>query len=286
MNYRHAYHAGNHADVLKHAVLALALEHLKKKEKPLFFLDAHAGVGTYALASEQALKTLEWQDGLGRLFDLSGAPIVLAENAEKLIAPWRETVTAINGKGSGLSHYPGSPEFARQHLRQTDRMILNELHPIDHRALAAYAATDKRMRVTRQDASVAIKAHLPPPERRGLILIDPPYEREDEGPAAVEMLRSGLKRFATGVLVLWYPVTGDGLNERIVADVKALGIPKTWQAELRVRGVVAEGGLAGSGLLIVNPPWPLEEELGILLAGLFLRLAQSDEASFSLEPMN
>jgi 23S rRNA (adenine2030-N6)-methyltransferase len=283
MNYRHAYHAGNHADVLKHAVLARALLHLTKKDKPLFFLDAHAGVGAYRLDSEEALKTLEWQNGVGRLYRLSGEPIPLNKEAEALLRPWREIVAALNPPGTPLARYPGSPEFARRVLRPNDRIILNELHPADHQSLAAYGSLDVRIRVTADDAAVAIKANLPPPERRGLILADPPYEREDEAMRAAGMLRQGLRRFATGAYLLWYPVTGDGLSEQVVAGAAALGAAKMLLVELRVRAAVPEGGLAGSGLIIVNPPWPLETELPVLVPALCERLAQTEDASSKAE---
>lgn len=283
MNYRHAYHAGNHGDVLKHAVLARAFTHLAKKAKPFLFLDAHAGIGTYALASEEALKTLEWQNGLGRLYGLSGEVMPIEEGAEQLLGPWRAVVSAVNRPHRALTHYPGSPEFARQMLRADDRIILNELHPADHLALAGYAQRDERMQVSGQDATIAVKANLPPPERRGLVLIDPPYERDDEASRAVKTLREGARRFGTGAFILWYPVTGDGSSERIIEDAAALQLPKTLRVELRVRAAVPDGGLAGSGLIIVNPPWPLEDELPVLGPALARRLAQTDEASCSIE---
>ena len=283
MNYRHAYHAGNHADILKHAVMARAIVHLKKKEKPVLFLDAHAGIGTYALESSEALKTLEWQDGLGCLYALSGETLPLNAKAEELLEPWRQVVESVNRPGHSLTHYPGSPELARRMLRANDRLILNELHPLDHDALVAFAAKDERIRVTAQDANTAIKANLPPTERRGLILIDPPYERDDEARRAIKTLRDGLRRFATGIFVLWYPVTGDGLSERIVADLAALAVPKTLVAEMRVRATVPAGGLAGSGLIIINPPWPIEAELPMLVGALCERLAQTNEARWRVE---
>src|SRR5207248_9317733 len=156
MNYRHAYHAGNHADVLKHTVLALALEHLKKKVKPFLVLDAHAGIGIYALAGEEASKTLEWQNGVGRLYATSGEALPLKGEAETLLRPWRAVVAAVNRSKLALAHYPGSPELARRLLRPSDRIILNELHPADHLALAAYAAEDPRMSVTAEDANIAV----------------------------------------------------------------------------------------------------------------------------------
>jgi 23S rRNA (adenine2030-N6)-methyltransferase len=283
VNYRHAYHAGNHADVFKHIVLARAFEHLKKKDKPFVFLDAHAGIGTYAIEGEEALKTLEWQSGLGRLYEMSGEVLALGGEAEELLRPWRAAVAAVNYPGRALTHYPGSPELARRMLRPQDRIVLNELHPADHRALAAYAAGDARIRVSAADANVAVKAHLPPPERRGLALIDPPYERADEAALAIKALRDGLRRFATGTFFLWYPVTGDGLAERIVGDAAALALPKAMMVELRVRESVPDGGLAGSGLVIVNPPWPLETELPILVPALCERLAQTADARWKVE---
>lgn len=283
MNYRHAYHAGNHADVLKHSVLARAFVHLARKEKPFLFLDAHAGIGVYDVGSAEALKTLEWQNGVGRLYDLSGETVPLGAEAETLLAPWRAVVSAVNPEGGALARYPGSPEFGRRLLRAHDRILLNELHPADLHSLEAYARGDDRMRVMAEDANTVVKASLPPPERRGLALIDPPYERDDEDRRVVKMLRDGVRRFATGVHLLWYPVTGDGLNDGIIKGVLALGIPKTWVAELRVRAPIPDGGLAGSGLILVNPPWPLEIELPILLAGLWTRLAHTDSGGWRFE---
>jgi 23S rRNA (adenine2030-N6)-methyltransferase len=257
--------------------------HLKKKEKPFVFVDAHAGIGIYGLESDEALKTLEWEDGLGWLYTLSGEALPLEGEAEALLKPWWSVVAAVNRPGRTLTHYPGSPEFARRMLRASDRIVLNELHPADHRALAVYGAEDTRIQVTGQNANIAVKANLPPPERRGLILIDPPYEREDEARHAIKALRDGMRRFATGVFVLWYPVTGDGLSEHIIADARMLAVPKTLVVELRVRAAAPQGGLAGSGLVIINPPWPLEKELPVLVRALCERLGQTEEAAWLVE---
>jgi 23S rRNA (adenine2030-N6)-methyltransferase len=283
MNYRHAYHAGNHADVLKHIVMMRAFAQLKKKDKPFLFLDAHAGIGLYALWGDEALKTLEWQDGVGRFYSPSGQPVLLAAGCETLIAPWREAIAAVNATGQPLSHYPGSPGFALASLRRSDRVLFNELHPEDHDRLADFAARDRRVMLTEGDAAIAVKANLPPPERRGFILIDPPYEQEDEARRAVQMLREGYRRFATGAFALWYPVTGDGLSEEIVAQAKALGLAKMLKVELRVREALPEGGLAGSGLVLVNPPWPLGDELALLGPALRDLLRQNDGARWSLD---
>ena len=283
MNYRHAYHAGNHADVLKHIVMLRAFTQLKKKDKPFLFLDAHAGIGLYALWGDEALKTLEWQDGVGRFYDPSGKPVLLSQECELLLAPWREAIAAVNASGQPLSHYPGSPGFAQANLRTGDRILLNELHPEDHGRLADFVQRDQRVMVTDGDAAIAVKAHLPPPERRGFILIDPPYEQDDEARRAVQMLRDGHRRFATGAFALWYPVTGDGLADEIVAQAKALGLAKMLKVELLVRRAVSEGGLAGSGLILVNPPWPLADELALLGPVLLERLQQRDGARWTLD---
>jgi 23S rRNA (adenine2030-N6)-methyltransferase len=283
MNYRHAYHAGNHADVLKHIVMMRAFTQLKKKDKPFLFLDAHAGVGLYALWGDEVLKTLEWQDGVGRFYDPSGRPVLLSAECEALLAPWRQAIAAVNATGQPLSHYPGSPGFALTSLRQGDRVLFNELHPEDRGRLADFAARDRRVTITEGDAAIAIKAQLPPPERRGFILIDPPYEQEDEAHRAVQMLREGYRRFATGAFALWYPVTGDGLSDDIVAQAKTLGLAKMLKIELRVREAMPEGGLAGSGLVLVNPPWPLADELALLGPPLSQRLRQNDGAGWSLD---
>lgn len=275
MNYRHAYHAANHADVLKHAVLARLVLHLCKKDKPFRVIDAHAGLGLYGLNAPEAEKTLEWRDGAGRLYDESGAALPLAAEAEALLAPWREIVAQVNGPGP-LTLYPGSPEIARRLIRRTDKLALNELHPEDFVTLSRRYAQDLRVVLTQVDAGIVLKAQLPPPERRGLILIDPPYEKADEVHRVQRMLAEGLKRFATGIFAVWYPVTGDGLNEQLGQLIRALDMP-VMQVEMLVRAAES-GGLAGSGLFILNPPWQLDEELKVLVPALMERLAQGPGA--------
>jgi len=264
MNYRHAYHAGNHGDVLKHVVLARVLVHLKKKDKPFRVVDTHAGIGVYDLGAIEAGKTGEWLSGIGKMKE------PFAPDAEMLLAPYREIVAALNP--GGLNFYPGSPWIAAQLLRDTDRMIVNELHAEDRILLEKCFRHDARVKVSGLDAAICIKANLPPPERRGLTLIDPAYEEKDEADRAMRMLEQGLKRFATGCFMLWYPLKADGIAEKICERAKALGVPATLKCELRVKEVFKEGGLAGSGLVIVKPPWTLEKELGLLLPVLAKRL--------------
>lgn len=265
MNYRHAYHAGNHADVLKHAVLARVMEHMKKKAKPFRVIDAHAGIGLYDLAGVEAGKTAEWEGGIGKM----AAPF--APEAEALLAPYRAVIAALN-PGGGVRLYPGSPELMLRLMREADRMIANELHPQDAIALERQYIHDPRVDVTSMDAGTCLKSRLPPPERRGVILIDPPYEVKNEAEKAVRMMIDGLHRFAQGVYLLWYPLKADQTAEAILAQVTALGVPATLKVEMRVREAFTGGGLAGSGLIVMNTPWKLDQDLKLLVPALAHRL--------------
>jgi 23S rRNA (adenine2030-N6)-methyltransferase len=265
MNYRHAYHAGNHADVLKHAVLARVLLHMTRKDKPFRVIDAHAGVGLYDLGGIEAGKTAEWEGGIGKLAE------PLAAGAEALLAPYRAVIAALNPQG-GVRLYPGSPELALRLMRGHDRMIANELHPQDAIALERQYIRDSRVEVSSMDAETCLKARLPPPERRGVILIDPPYEVKNEAEKALRMLAHGLRRFAQGVYLLWYPLKTDQTAETILAAVKEMGAPATLKVELRVREAFSAGALAGSGMVIVNAPWKLDDDLSVLAPALAERL--------------
>ena len=265
MNYRHAFHAGNHADVLKHAVLAQVISYLTLKDKSFAVLDAHAGIGAYDLLGTEALKTDEWRGGVSLMGE------GFAPEVEAILKPYRASLADLNPMG-GARYYPGSPEIIVQGLRHSDRLIANELHPDDADTLEDNYRADPRVRVTRLDALGAIKAVLPFPERRGLVLIDPPYEAVDETARVSKQLREGVKRFATGTFIVWYPVTTEEFATRFVAEIKALGIPNMVQAELRVKIPHPQTGLAGSGLIIVNPPFVLEGQLQLLLPALAARL--------------
>ena len=265
MNYRHAYHAGNHADVLKHAVLARLVEYLAAKDKPFAVLDAHAGVGAYDLAGPEARKTDEWRGGIG----LMAEPF--AADVENVLRAYRAAVAALNGAGD-LRYYPGSPEIILQGLRAGDRLIANELHPQDAEALALGYAGDRRLRVSVSDALQAVKAQLPFVERRGLVLIDPPYEAVDETEQVLRTLAQGHKRFATGMFVIWFPVTTEAFVSNFLDAITELRIGNILRAELRVKNTHEASGLSGSGLLILNPPFTLEGELQVLLPALAQRL--------------
>ena len=265
MNYRHAYHAGNHADVLKHIVLTRVLEHMKKKDKPFRIIDAHAGAGLYDLSGIEAGKTGEWEGGIGKMRG------VFTPEVETLIAPYRGVIDELNS-GGVMSTYPGSPEIAMRLMRAGDSLIANELHRDDAMTLERHVTGDRRVKVTTLDAGICIKSSLPPPERRGVILIDPPYEAKDETERALRMLVHGLRRFAQGVFVLWYPLKADTTAEVLAAETRMLGVAATLKVEMRVREGFAAGGLAGSGLLILNTPWMLDQDLALIVPALAARL--------------
>ncbi len=279
MNYRHAYHAGNFGDVLKHAVLASIMTYLKRKPQPFRVIDVHAGIGRYDLQGIEAGKTGEWQGGIGRLLGSDTAAI--PERVAAILSPYLETVRALNQPGQ-IDTYPGSPLVARLLMRPEDRLVVNELHPDDRALLEAELGRDKSVQVMGLDAWVAIKALLPPPERRGLLLIDPPYEQPDEMTRAVAAIDDVTKRFATGMLMLWYPIKVSGEHRALHEAIAARKSLKVLIAEVAIRPEVEARGLNGSGLLVVNPPWTLREELEVLLPFLAERLAQRKGGGYRL----
>lgn len=267
MNYRHAYHAGNFADVHKHATLALVLEHLKRKEAPFLYADTHAGIGAYDLASVQAEKTGEWKDGIGRVLEAGAPPDELA--------PYLAAVRALNPDG-GLRFYPGSPAVAAALARPEDRLALCELHPEDAETLRRRFAADRRVGVHHRDGYEGLKALLPPPERRGLVLIDPPFEVRDEFDRMRKGLAQALKRWSNGLYALWYPIKNRAPIDRFHADIAMLGVSKALVAELMIRKGDDPTKLNGCGLVVINPPWKLDESLAALLPWLAKVLAPGE----------
>ena len=271
MNYRHAFHAGNHADVFKHAALTFVLEWLAQKPAPFAVLDTHAGVGVYDLASEGAQRTCEFEGGVGRVFEpgLASAP------------GYSALLRAMNPES--LATYPGSPEIVRRSLRGQDRLIACELHPDDAAALRARYRGDPRIAVHHRDGYEAIGALLPPKERRGLVLIDPPYEQTDEAERLAAALAVGLRRWANGTFMAWYPIKDGLIGAALARAAIAGGFPKTLQAEFSPfeRDGVR---LAGGGLLIVNAPWKLDERLAALGVELSGRLGEG-RAGWSVAPL-
>jgi 23S rRNA (adenine2030-N6)-methyltransferase len=271
MNYRHIYHAGNFADVLKHAVMARVITHLKAKDTPFRVIDTHAGLGVYDLSSEEAQKTGEWLHGIGRIWGDGAA--TLPDTVAQLLAPYLEAISAFNPAGR-LVMYPGSPALSRHLMRRGDQLVANELHPEDAKVLAEHFTGDKQTKVLTLDGWTALKSLLPPKERRGVVLVDPPFEQPGELDRMAQGLKAALKRFATGTYVLWYPVKDTRLITSFVDAVSELGASKVMQVQLLVRAARHSDVLNGTGLVIVNPPWRLDEELEILMPFLSNRLAQ------------
>lgn len=274
LSYRHAYHAGNHADVLKHAALVMMLEYMIRKDTPLWYIDTHSGVGRYRFDSQEAQKNREFDTGVARLRAQQELP--------EALHGYDTCIRAING-GNRLQCYPGSPGFAAHLLREQDRLRLFELHPQDHAALAQLFADDRRVRVEKQDGLAGLKALLPPPSRRALVLIDPPYERAEEYRLVVDTLKDALRRFATGTYVVWYPLLENAEAKRLPLWLEGLKCKSTLRAELRVHAPAGEFGLYGSGLFVINPPWQLAQQLRELLPFLVRTLGVDDGAGFRLD---
>jgi 23S rRNA (adenine2030-N6)-methyltransferase len=279
MNYRHGFHAGNFADVLKHLVLCELLRLLTSKDKKLFVLDTHAGAGSYDLGSQMASRTGEAEAGIARLLAApkTGMPAAVARYLAAVSAYDRK----FGPTGGALRRYPGSPRLIRGTMRATDRFVACELHPQDALTLKREFAGDPSVEVRQEDGYHAVKATLPPPERRALVLIDPPFEATDEFGKLSRALRHGLRRFATGCYVVWYPIK----DETAVADFMAAheGL-KTVRLEVHVP---AEGTKLGAcGVLVINPPWKFEEAMREALPWIEAQLGTGVSASLSASPAN
>lgn len=277
MNYRHAYHAGNFADVVKHSVLARIIEYLKLKEKAFRVIDTHAGIGLYDLSSEEAQKTGEWRDGIGKLLDADLDPATA-----NLLKPLLDVVRAMNPHG-GLRLYPGSPMIARRLLRKQDRLSAIELHADDAARLKRRFEGDFQTRVIELDGWLALGAHLPPKERRGLVFIDPPFEKEGEFRRLVDGLVKAHRRWPGGIYALWYPVKDRAAVNSFRADLAAAGIGKILDIRFAIRQPSPEPRLDGTGMIVVNPPYPLQRELQTLLPALKSALAETPQARWAVE---
>ena len=274
LSYRHSFHAGNFADVLKHAVLALVLEGLRRKETPFCFIDTHAGVGRYDMKSAPAEKTGEWREGIGRIWSEPTPPTELA--------PYLDAVRALN-RGSALRFYPGSPRVARHLLRPQDRMVLMELHPSDVPLLKQEFANDRQVGVHHQDCYQGLKAFVPPREKRGLVLFDPAYEVKDEYEQVIDALLAAHTRWPTGIFALWYPILSRAAVDHMHRRVRDSGIRKVLFAELSVRPDDMPFGMNGSGMLLINPPWQLDEQLRVLLPWLHQRLDPQQQGRWAVD---
>ncbi len=274
LSYRHAFHAGNHADVLKHVVLLHLLEYLGRKDKPFWVIDTHAGAGMYALDQGYAQKNAEFMDGIARLYDRDDLPGALRD--------YVALVRSFNPSGV-LQAYPGSPLIARSRLRTDDRLRLFELHPADHAVLQQHIAGDRKIRAEQIDGLSGLRALLPPPPRRGLVLIDPSYEDKQDYVRVPQTVRDALRRFATGIYVVWYPLLSRTDPLRMVESLKRLG--EDWlDVRLQVCRPAADGfGMYGSGMFVLHPPWTLEAGLRAVMPCLARVLGQDAGAGFTID---
>jgi 23S rRNA (adenine2030-N6)-methyltransferase len=277
MNYRHAYHAGNFADVVKHALLCRVLVHLREKPAAFRIIDTHAGAGRYDLAGPEAGKTQEWRDGIDRLRRAE-----LAAPIRALLAPYLDAVAAFNPSG-GLKTYPGSPLLAKTLLRRQDRLIACELEPQAAATLQNELAGDARAKAIAIDGWTALTAYVPPVERRGVVLVDPPFEQPDEFPRLVEGLAAAHRKWPTGVYLLWYPIKDQPEIAAFARSLSRLGIAKMLRVELMLPTAVPDTGLRGSGLIAVNPPWTLHDELKVLLPALAAVMSRGPAGAVTLD---
>ena len=272
LSYRHAFHAGNHADVLKHYVFSLVLAYMNQKPKPYWVIDTHAGEGMYALKSEFAQKNAEFENGIARLFAAKHLPDSLNDFV-KLIKSFNEN--------KPLNFYPGSPKIAESFLRQDDKLRLFELHPSDCKLLLEnFSHKGRQTKIAMQDGFAGISACLPPPTKRGVVLIDPPYELKDDYQRVVDCIKDSLKRFATGTYLVWYPLLQRPETAEMLSQLMALNT--NWlQVEMTIQAPSKDGfGMHGSGLFIVNPPYVLPNILDETLPVL-TRLLELDDSAHS-----
>lgn len=276
LSYRHAFHAGNHADVLKHFVELQLLRHLAQKDKPYWYIDTHAGAGCYALDSGYAAQNAEYESGIARLWSRDDLPPELAG--------YLSLVKKLNPDGQ-LKLYPGSPLVAAELLREQDRMRLFELHPADSELLEQnFSGYGAQVLTQRADGFGALKALLPPPPRRALVLMDPPYEEKQDYQRVVTALGEGLRRFANGVYAVWYPQLQRAESRQLPERLKALPVQGWLHVALTVQGEREDGfGMHGSGMFVLNPPWTLYGVLEQVMPYLVRHLGQDEQAGFTLE---
>lgn len=280
MNYKHAFHAGNAADVLKHAILVLVLRYLSQKDTPFRMIDTHAGAGLYDLAGDDASRTGEWREGIGRLLEgtepKQGA---LHPQAAALLAPYLDCILACRAE-HGRMAYPGSPLLAQMLLRSNDRLILCETADGPAKALGQAIGRDKRVSILALDGWMVLKAQIPPKEKRGLVLIDPAFEDKNEFATLAGSLAEAWRKWPGGVYLGWYPLKDQALVARFCRDIAESGLRKVLRLELMLGGT---SGLTGTGLILINPPWTLEKDLQTLLPELAKLLARGPKAGWRLE---
>jgi len=277
LNYRHAFHAGSFADVFKHAALCRLLDYLRQKPAAFRVIDTHAGAGLYDLTSPEATRGGEWRDGILRLIEAR-----LPDKVAVLLKPYLDVIGALNEPGQ-LKVYPGSPALVRAWLRGEDRLIACELEPEAYAALADAMQRDTRIKTLAIDGWAALSAYVPPKERRGLVVTDPPFEQDSDFPRLAQALAVAHRKWAGGQYLLWYPIKGRTEPDALAKRLGRLGIPKILRAELIVSPLSDPTRLNGSGLILVNPPWTLEGELKVLLPVLAGILGRDGNGRFTLD---
>ena len=265
MNYRHAYHAGNHADVFKHIILCRLFSALSQKDTPFAYLDTHSGIGLYDLKSVEATRTEEWADGIKKLIE--------ADDIPPLLNDYIELIQSLN-LTQDITYYPGSPKIAQLMSREQDRLIFNEKHSDDLQLLKSYFKKDRHITIHGQDGWLLPKALLPTREKRILILIDPPFEQPDELELCVKTLNEAISLMRQSIVAIWYPIKDKKMLNRFYNELKNSNAPKLLKAEFLVKEADNNLGLNGSGIIIANPPWKLESELQIILPYLTKNLAK------------
>lgn len=259
LSYQHGYHAGNFADVFKHVILTRLLDYMTRKDKPLFYLETHAGRGRYDLKSPQALKTNEARDGIGSLWSQR-------KQLPKLFSPYLQAIEQLNTHNA-VQYYPGSPDLAIQLLRAQDRLFLSERHPGEFEWLAQLPKRGKRVFYSEEDGMTNLSALIPPPEKRGLIFIDPSYELKTEYRTIPNALKSAYQRFSSGVYCLWYPIIDNKLHQQLLRNIQQVEATNSLRVEFSLTGL-NHPGMTGCGLWIINPPYVLAEELKLILQAL------------------
>jgi 23S rRNA (adenine2030-N6)-methyltransferase len=276
LSYRHAFHAGNFADVLKHSVLTLVLEYMTRKDKGFYYIDSHSGAGMYQLSDEYAQKTGEYKDGIAKLIENNDLP--------EALQPYIDLVKNLNQETGELILYPGSPGIARQFTRRQDSAHLFELHPTDIEHLKAYSQRWNKSHVKQSDGYQGVLGLVPPPNRRGVVLIDPPYELKEDYLKAVRTVVNAYKKFATGTYILWYPVVKRELVEQMQSAFTKSEVRNLTQVEYCQDADTEEYGMTGTGLFIVNPPWQLTSQLDEILPYLKTKLGNT-ESQYSVKQL-
>lgn len=278
LSYRHSYHAGNFADVLKHLIVVEIFRHLLQKDKAFHYFDTHAGAGVYDLRSEHAAKLHEHREGIGRL----------SAGQWPELEAWFSAIDAVNhanGSGDTMRFYPGSPMLARHFLRRQDKAWLFELHSTDRELLAEHMRRDRRVRVIGQDGFRGMLGLLPPITRRGFVLIDPSYELKDDFQTVVEIVAQAHRKFSTGIYAIWYPVVERRRVEALEKRLVDTGIRNIQRFELAVAPDSVAGGMRAAGMIVINPPWTLRATMSALLPRLVDALAQGDGAFFRCDTL-